>query len=470
MAYVDVKGLYKEEIGVYCRVSTSGQNINQQISLAEIYFAQKDINLDKVQYFLDDNVSANKLTSEQRPQLQLLIAEIKKGIIRTVIVQNRDRLARNFYEYIELVKIFYKYDVEIIFTDSSQALFSRVLSVESLYGIFSQSEGKNIARRTNLAAAQFPNSLLGFNVTGQRNTKKYTPKPEIKNEIRSLFYSIIDVNSAEKLIEIFMRHKKVFKNNLKLLKSLKNPFYAGYIKIQEQYVHLPHVEPIISLEDYLKVQERLSKFEREIQVSIAKSNKTALLHPICCICKTPMNFRSSELGGSSYYVCSKGHPRNFIDVARYNQLILKHLTYVLSKIDVKEIKKDVFKCLLDQEKYCKQQLAYEDNQLSSIHIKIIELLGTNNRKKLNLLTDQSKKTKEVIKQINTNLIKIEEARNNTNYFVAMVKEQLSTQLEKYQKEYLINLLFLKIEVSSDAVLYHITFGKYIERTEESNEY
>ncbi|MBR8644242.1 hypothetical protein KEH51_05155 [[Brevibacterium] frigoritolerans] len=48
-------------------------------------------------------------------------------------------MARNFYEYVDLVKILYRYNVNLIFTDYSQAQFSKVLSIEALYGIFPSS-------------------------------------------------------------------------------------------------------------------------------------------------------------------------------------------------------------------------------------------------------------------------------------------------------------------------------------------
>ena len=150
--YMDLQSLYKGNIAVYCRVSTAGQNINQQISLAKVFFAQKNIDTEKVQYYLDDNVSANKLALDKRPELNRLLMEIKQGKVKTVLVQSRDRLARNFYEYTDLVKEFHKYNVQVIFTDSGQPGFSKSLSLEALQGIFPQSDGKNIANKRGIAA------------------------------------------------------------------------------------------------------------------------------------------------------------------------------------------------------------------------------------------------------------------------------------------------------------------------------
>ncbi|MBR8644243.1 recombinase family protein [[Brevibacterium] frigoritolerans] len=78
MSYIDVKELYQEYIGIYCRVSTGNQDIEKQISLADIYLSRNNINTEMVLRFIDNNVSANKLSSENRPQFQNLLIEIKK--------------------------------------------------------------------------------------------------------------------------------------------------------------------------------------------------------------------------------------------------------------------------------------------------------------------------------------------------------------------------------------------------------
>ena len=231
------------------------------------------------------------------------------------------------------------------------------------------------------------------------------------------------------------------------------------------------VEPIILLEDYLQVQECLLRFEKELQASIAKSNEKGVLHPICSSCKTVMSSRSSNLGDSAYYVCAKkGHPRFSLEVSRYNQLISEHLTFVLNKINVNQIKKDVFAFVLEQEKQSKKLLSLKENQLKALHKEITNLLGTSNKRKINLLVEQSKLIEEEMKQIHTRIIQIEEARKGINFLVNTVNEQLINELQNYQQEYLIQLLFSKIEVSSDSIVYHTNFGNYIEGDEKCNEY
>ena len=221
--YKDVQYLYKGNVAVYCRVSTAGQNISQQINLAEIYLSQNNINSNDVKYYLDDNVSANKLSVDKRPELSNLLNEIRAGRIKNVIVQSRDRLARNFYEYIELIKEFYKYSVKVKFTDSGQVAFSNDFVTEGILGILAQSEGRNIANKTNSAVRRFPNSIFGFNIIGKRSEKKYIPNPELVHKIRTLFSNVANLTSADQLMELMLNHKNDFKDYTKFFASLTNP-------------------------------------------------------------------------------------------------------------------------------------------------------------------------------------------------------------------------------------------------------
>lgn len=281
---------------------------------------------------------------------------------------------------------------------------------------------------------------------------------------------MINVNCANELLAVFMKYKKLFKDNQKLLSFLKNPFYSGHIKIQNEYVILPHVSPIISLEEYLKVEEVLSKCDFEIQTAISLSHNKGLKIPVCSICKTLMTFRSTNLGESGYYVCSKRHPRIEIEVTQYDQLISNHLKYVLSKISANRIKNDVFTYLSSLEKSYKQEVTLLQNTLNSIHEEITKLIGSQHISKLKKLGQQSKSLKEEIKKIHTILIKITDTRNSINSFVDVVKSSLTNELQNYQVNYLVNLLISKIEVSPNALIYHTTFGKYIEGKDKSDEF
>ncbi|MER2000621.1 MAG: recombinase family protein [Lysinibacillus sp.] len=456
--------LYKGKIAIYCRVSTAGQNIGQQIALAELYCAQNGIENNNVHYYLDDNISANKLSIDQRPNLNQLLIDIRSRKIKTVIVQSRDRLARNFYQYIDIVREFYKYNVQVIFTDVGQAAFSKTLSIEALYGIFAQSEGRNIANRTSLAAARFPNAIWGFDIVGKRSEKKYIPSAEKAAIIQSLFKSVLTIQTAEELFVWLTAHKKWLKNDLKLLACLNNPFYTGYIKMEDQYVKLQHVESIISLDDFRRVQEHLAQFQLEITQFIKEMNEKSILHPICSVCKTPMSLRNRE------YICAKkGHPRKAIEVRNLNQYVKEHLTYVLQHIDIEKVKKSVLSQLLCEEKQVNNELLLKDNQQKALHKKIALSLGTSSKTKMSALLEQSELLKDEMVQLHTRLMKIAAARKDMQAFAKVVRTHLIDELNNYNQEYLIRMLIAKIEISSGNIIYHTNFGHYIAEEGVKNE-
>ncbi|WP_042348180.1 recombinase family protein [Bacillus massiliigorillae] len=469
MDYIDVKKLYTQNIVLYCRVSTAEQDILKQITLAEIYLSQNDITTDTVKRFIDDNVSANKLAAKDRPEFQKLLTEIMSGTVDTLLVQSRDRLARNFYEYVELVKKLHQFKVKVVFTDPGQPLFSQVLAIESLYGIFPQFDGRTIARRTQQTRLRYPNAILGFDVIGKRNEKRYIPHQEKANELKSFFYSVIDSQSPENLIELFIKHRKFFKNPEKALKCLQNPFYSGHLQYQDEYIPLLYVEPLISLEEYLKIQRVLAKYEQELQNAIASSTNNGINTPICHICKKPMHFRPTELGKSGYYVCSKKHPKIQIEVRLFNQLITNHLTDVLERIQVKELKKDVCNYLFQLEKHYKQELAFLQNQLNTTHREVTDLIGSNKTTTLKQLIEQGKSIEKAMIKLDMLLEKIGQAQSGIDRFVSIVKQRVTDELQNYQIEYVFALLFSKVEVSTDALIYHTTFSNYIEGNDFSNE-
>lgn len=469
MNYIDMVKLYSKIIALYCRVSTAGQDISKQITLAEVYLTQNKIPVDSVIHFIDHNVSANKRTFLNRPELQKLLKQIKAGNVGVLLVQTRDRLARNFYEYVELVKILHQYKVKVIFTDSGQPPFSDILAMEALYGIFPQFDGQTNARRTQQTRLRYPNALLGFHVKGKKRDKHYVPNPDKAVELKSFFVSVMNCRSLEGLIEILIKHKNLFKTADKALSTLQNPFYAGHYKYQDEYVSLPHVEPIISLKDFLIIQDVYKKYEQELHNAIQRSSNNGIYIPICHICKQPMHFRSTKLGESGNYVCSKKHPKIQIEVNRFNQLILNHLQEMIQKIRADEIKKDVSKHLLQLEKQYKQNLAYLQNQLNTTHREMTELIGINQPTALKKLIAQETSIKKKMIYFDTLLQKINNARREIDTLSSLVKNRITEELQNYEIDFLSKLLFSKIEVSPEALIYHMTFGNYIEGN-DMNEY
>ncbi len=66
--------------------------------------------------FNDHGISANKVPLPKRPQLNKVLNLIKEGRVENLVVFARDRLARDTYEYSEILSILYDHNVNVYFT------------------------------------------------------------------------------------------------------------------------------------------------------------------------------------------------------------------------------------------------------------------------------------------------------------------------------------------------------------------
>lgn len=106
---------------------------------------------------------------KDRPKLMELLRLIQEGKVKKVIAYKRDRLARNFYEFVDITRMFIKYNVEVIYTASIEPPFRNKLALEAFYEMFGQMEGENIRTRTNEARKHYPSNLFNliFNEASQ---------------------------------------------------------------------------------------------------------------------------------------------------------------------------------------------------------------------------------------------------------------------------------------------------------------
>ncbi|MFE8703996.1 hypothetical protein ACFYKX_25840 [Cytobacillus sp. FJAT-54145] len=59
------------------------------------------------------------------------------------------------------------------------------------------------------------------------------------------------------------------------------------------------------------------------------------------------------------------------------------------------------------------------------------------------------------------LIKIDDAKNNLKEHVQIIKNTMNEELQGYDLYFLSSLLFSKVDVSLDSIIYYVNFGKFI---------
>ncbi|WP_203363666.1 recombinase family protein [Bacillus sp. REN10] len=310
-------------IVIYSRVSSSAQSLELQESAAKRYLESRKLseNDQSLIYLNDHDVSATKLPMTKRSRLMELINLIKADKVKKVIVYKRDRLARNFYEFVDITKIFIKHKIEVVYTASNEPNFSRKLALEAFYGMFSQVEGENIRTRTADARKQFPSRIYGYNRIKDQNQVKFVVDQKKKDHIEKLFTDFSKAENEEEFFELLIQNKKIIKSPEKILKLLSNCFYSGHFEMKNDYQALPHVEPVIDLKLFLAVKNRLDTFINNYHNKVHELDKKCFVTPLCSYCGQKMKRKQQDFLDIGYFVCNSDHKRLFINIEELNELV-----------------------------------------------------------------------------------------------------------------------------------------------------
>lgn len=328
----------RNHIGVYFRVSGSSQSIEMQKARAESWASENGYSWDDdIEKFNENALSANKIAMEDRPELMRLREAIKSGQITVLVVFARDRLARNFYEYMELVEEFIYFNIEIIFVGDT-APFSYDFLVEGVHGIHIQAEGKNIASRLKVVHQLYPPKKFGY--TKVEDERRYVIDERYQNDIKSFFEEIADAQSFDQLCEYIKKYRGIFpgKSIEDCWQLLKTAFYAGHYPKNNEFFPLSHVPQIVSLELFKKAQAVLNCFERDFINTLKHSEEIGYFTPKCGICNQSMKHKKAFFGNSSNYQCSK-HKSIQITVDELNDKIKSMLVKFINSIENDKIKK-----------------------------------------------------------------------------------------------------------------------------------
>ncbi|MFS0782080.1 recombinase family protein [Bacillus sp. 1P06AnD] len=327
------------KVAQYLRVSSSGQELGLQEATNSKYLT--DFNKEDIIDFVDDNVSATKLSIEERPALNRMLHFIKEGKISTIIVYERDRLARDVYEYIQIVTLFYKFNVKVIFTASNSPEFSDDLFTEAWYGLTAQFEGQKIKTRLSDARKRNPSQIIGYKKVKSTDSNslkqtKFVAIADMKDIIKQMFIDISEIDEEKDLFNIIIRYQPLLnRKDTRIIDILKTPFFSGHYidSSNATFVQLPNVEPIITVELFKKVQVVLEQFERDIDNGISFSQKETIVKPQCSLCKQELKFKKGLIGSPGSYVWRK-HKKISIEVSELDDLtseLIENTSYFFFK-------------------------------------------------------------------------------------------------------------------------------------------
>lgn len=334
-------------IANYARVSSAAQSLELQLSAARRYLESQGLtgNEDFVIELCDHDVSATKLKMKDRPKLMELLRLIKEGKVKNVIAYKRDRLARNFYEFVDITRTFIKNNVEIVYTASNEPPFRNKLALEAFYGMFGQMEGENIRTRTSDARKQYPSSIFGYKRMKEDKQVYYVVNAEKRDSIVSLFTDFSIVKDEEEFFNFLMKRRKGLNQPDKLLRILTNAFYAANYDSKNGLQPLAHVEPIISVDLYLAAKTQIDLFLTIYKEKINEVSNLFITTPFCGKCGKEMKHRQQNALDEGYFVCSANHKRQMITVADLNdsvkQAVLDHVQSISAQLANKIMSKHI---------------------------------------------------------------------------------------------------------------------------------
>ena len=348
------------ETGIYVRVSTEeqaqeGYSIRAQEEKLRAYARLKEWAVYKI--YIDEGISGKNITD--RPAINEMIADIKKGEVQNVLVFKLDRLTRSVADLISLIELFNEYDcafnslTESIDTHSATGrMFIKIL------GIFAEFERENIAERTRLGFERKVKEgyAIGAGNASYGYDKKKGEKIQTINEQEAII--------VREIFDMFLnKHMSFFKiaGNLNtrniptkinsawyprtIKHVLTNCNYKGYVRYamydEKKYFEVKgHHEPIISEELYNKTQELIKKISVKVFKKHPKVENFFAGVAVCALCGTKMNargdYKKNEHGYSlpaSYRCRNRGVKKCTASDAKQTKIEKAFIEYINNEID-----------------------------------------------------------------------------------------------------------------------------------------
>lgn len=443
----------------YARTSGNSQSEEMQIAAAHAYFRRNGIT--EYLELIDHGITATKNSISQRPELSKLLDLIKSGKIKQLVVYSRDRLARNSYEYVQLIDIFYEYKVDVVFTATNSFPFSFDRVIEMLLAVFSTYEGSMIKTRISDLYKQTPPQIFGYVKEKDGKQINYFINLETKDNILELFRDCAEVKDSSRFIEMIHKQEKRLKRDTNaILSILKNPFYAAFYEKEETgFYPLPHVEPLISLELSQVVRDKVKQFRNEVLKKLAP---THLIFPICQYCKTPMKLIGKSLVNNGRFHCSNGHPRLTISVDQLNQLTQQAISSFIQEINFEKIRTITVP-------YLRKMISLNEKEESLINknrnkLSQITSLQFDPSKPIPLLTrrfEELARLREATDDLIEKRLQYKRVLQESKGLHSLISESLQNKLSSCQFSLLASYLIKYAQVNSnDTVSYELYFGDF----------
>lgn len=478
----------------YARVSTSKDDQLHSFEAQQAYFENyifENKDMVFVRGYADEGISG--VSTKNRTEFLRMLEDAKKHEFDLILTKEVSRFARNTVDTLYYTRELSALGVGVIFTNDS--IDTREKDGElrlTIMASLAQDESRKISDRVNWAVKRnFENGVAhgGVPYGYRRNEHKeiviYEPEARI---VRTIFRLYLQGYGYGKILKELRQDPDVGEDakkwwDTKIIAILKNPKYCGDLvqglsytpdyltkkrvmqtDMDKLYYIKDHHEPIISREDFEKVQE-----ERERRVKLIIEDKTVYTNRyvfsnkiFCGHCKKSFNRRITKrkAGNAIVWRCSTKDKKGINHCPTKNNLEEEKLWMILRQcfeylfVDENVVFNRLSKIFQEilHEKYNEKQIKEYEKRVSKLESQIEKLIDLKVQdlvpqnifdKRYKTYTDELEVLKEKL-----NIDEIENSKNQFNRYLDNIQAKIKEYSKDWRKleEQIVSKILYRVEV------------------------
>ncbi len=325
---------------IYIRVSNEKQDLELQIKMANQFKKRYEEEGYEVLIFKDHGKSAMKLPIHQRKGLSDFLMLVRQGAVKTLLVYERTRLARWFFEYCIIAKILIEHKVEVVFTIGNHyEPFSSDYSAECVQAGRVHGESYNLYSRLIDKNYYNPSKKYGYIKREDDDGNNIFEPDHAQSEIiKEMFDNASSVTNKDEFIQLVKKFKSITGKSTKdIIRYLKDSFYTSYLFYgKNKRLEIENnITPIISIKQYDQAMKKVGSYLMEYEQVLERRIKYNFINPKCSVCNEYMKHEFSGLEDYGRYICNRKVHKNvkvIIDQDRYNSMLIIALKTILVKM------------------------------------------------------------------------------------------------------------------------------------------